>query len=46
MNDIILIKDENAPRNLWPMGIITEVERDAKDHVRSVVLKTAKAELH
>ena len=45
VNDIVLIKDENAARNVWPMGVVTSVERDSKDLVRSVVLRTAKAEL-
>ena len=27
------------------MGMVIKVERDGKDHVRSVVLKTTKAEL-
>ena len=30
---------------MWPMGVVTSVERDSKDLFRSVVLRTAKAEL-
>ena len=45
VNDIFLIKDENAARNVWPIVVVTSVERDSKDLVINVVLRTAKAEL-
>ena len=46
VDDVVLIKDENAPRNVWPMGVVTKVEQNAKGFVRSVVLKTHTTELH
>ena len=39
------MKDDNAPRNVWPMGIITATEPDAKGFVRSAIVKTQNAEL-
>ncbi|XP_078384040.1 uncharacterized protein LOC144666486 [Oculina patagonica] len=46
VNDVVLVKDENAPRNVWPMGVVTRVQPDSKGLVRSVVLRTQTTELH
>ena len=41
VGDIVLVADENAPRNTWPLGRVVEVRRNGKDGlVRSVVVKT------
>ena len=40
VDDVVLIRDENAPRNVWPLGVVTKVEPDAKGLVRSVIVKT------
>lgn len=45
VDDIVLLKDENVPRNVWSMGVVIKVEPDAKGFVRSVVLRTQAAEL-
>ena len=42
---VVLITDENESRNDWSMGIITRVEPDSKDFVRSAVVKTQTSEL-
>lgn len=46
VDDVVLFRDENAPRNVWPMGVVTKVEPDSKGLVRSVVLRTHTTELH
>ena len=46
VDDVVLVRDENAPRNVWPMGVVTRVEPDSKGLVRSVVLRTHTTELH
>ena len=40
VNDIVLLKDENNPRNEWPLGRIQEVEQSNDGLARSVKLKT------
>ena len=45
VHDVVLIKDENAPRNEWPLGVISEVLPDKNSLVRSVQVRRAKAEL-
>ena len=45
VDDVVLVRDENAPRNNWPMGVVTRVEPDSKGLVRSVVLRTHTTEL-
>ena len=44
--DYVLVRDENAPRNVWPMGVVTRGEPVSKGLVRSVVLRTYTTELH
>lgn len=46
VDDVVLIRDENAPRKVWPMGEVTKVELDSKGLVRSVVLTTHTTKLH
>jgi len=46
VNDIVLVKVDNAPRNVWPISVIAKVEPDAKGLVRSVFLRTHTSELH
>ncbi|XP_068749088.1 uncharacterized protein [Montipora capricornis] len=45
IHDVVLIKDENTPRNDWSMGVIVNVELDSKGLVRSVVVRTETTEL-
>ena len=46
VDDVVLLKDDNASRNVWPMGVVTKAEPDAKGLVRSVYLRTHTSELH
>ena len=46
VDDVVLVRDENAPRNVWPMSVVTRVEPDSKGLVRSVVLRKHTTELH
>ena len=43
MNDIVLLKDSNVPRQQWPMGIVTQVFSSDDGLVRSVELKVPSA---
>ena len=38
--DIVLVVDENSPRNSWPLGRILEVMPDSKGFVRRVKVQT------
>lgn len=40
VGDIIVIVDENAPRNLWKKGIIEQIHPSVDGKVRSVTIKT------
>ena len=43
VNDIVLLKDSNVPRQQWPMGIVTQVFSSDDGLVRSVELKVPSA---
>ena len=45
IGDLVLIKDDNLPRNTWSMSRFCKKEVDRKGFVRSVVLKTQTTEL-
>lgn len=45
IDDVVLIKDENIPRNDWLMGVIVNVEPDSNGLVRSAVVRTETTEL-
>ena len=45
VNDIVLVVGEATPRNLWPMGIVTQVKKSDDGLVRSVHVKTKATEL-
>lgn len=40
-NDLVLIKDENAPPLKWPIGRVIETAPGYDGHVRVVTVKTA-----
>ena len=40
IGDLVLLKDENTPRYLWPLGLIVEVYKSDDKLVRSVKVKT------
>ena len=46
VDEVVLVTDENAPRKVWPMGVVTRGEPVSKGLVRSVVLRTYTTELH
>nr|XP_055074289.1 uncharacterized protein LOC129453915 [Misgurnus anguillicaudatus] len=45
VGDVVLILDESAPRNSWPIGRITKAMADSKGFVRRVHIKTQTSEL-
>ena len=45
VGDVVLIIDDSAPRNSWPMGLVQAVFMDKQGHVRSVRVKTKTAVL-
>ena len=45
VNDIVLIKDENVPRNQWSLGKVVDTQPDNQKVVRSVTLRTHGSEL-
>lgn len=42
VDDIVLIVDENLPRNTWPMGRVVSVRTGKDGNARSVTVKTHK----
>ena len=30
VDDVVLVRDKNSPRNVWPMGVVTKVEPVSK----------------
>jgi len=44
-DDVVLIVDDQAPRNSWTMGVVKETHVDKRGLVRSVKVKTKTAEL-
>ena len=45
MNDIVIIKDDNLPRNRWKLGRIEEVYLDDDGLVRKVKLRESNPDL-
>ena len=45
VGDVVLLKNDNQPRNLWPMGRVIQTHADKENLVRSVKLKTQHGEL-
>lgn len=40
IGDLVLLLDENTPRSLWPLGVLSEVRLGTDGLVRTVVVKT------
>ena len=38
--DIVILKEEPVPRNVWPLGLVVQREPDKQGLVRSVVVRT------
>ena len=45
VGDVVLVIDDKAPRNSWPMGLVQKCHEDRNGFVRSVQLKTKTATL-
>lgn len=45
VGDVVLLKDDNCPRSVWPMGRVISAESDKKGLVRTVHLKTQTSQL-
>ena len=45
IGDLVLVSDENTPRHLWPLGLITEVRVSGDGLVRAVSIKTQSTNL-
>ena len=43
--DIVMLRDENAPRNVWSLALVEQAEPGSEGHARSVVVKTRGATL-
>ena len=41
VGDVVIIADDNLPRNAWHMGVILETRNDKRGVVRSANIKTA-----
>ena len=41
VDDIVLIVDDTAKRNLWPLGVIVDTHADSHGHVRRVSVRKA-----
>ena len=44
IGDVVLVKDLRFPRNMWPLGLIVDVNKDRKNYVRSAKVKIYKGE--
>lgn len=45
VGDLVLVMNESAPRNSWPLGLVIETIADSKGLVRRVRLRTQTTEL-
>ena len=45
IGDLVLIKHENTPRHVWPMGLVVQCSNGRDGMVRSVRVKTKATEL-
>ena len=43
--DVVIIREENVPRNAWSLARVVQVEPDAQGLIRSVVVKTRETTL-
>ena len=44
VGDIVIMRDDNTPRNEWPLGIVKAVEPDSTGYIRVVTVKTQHSE--
>ena len=43
--DIVILREENVRRNVWPLGIVIQTELDQQGFVRSAIVKTQESSL-
>ena len=43
--DIVILREENVRRNVWPLGIVIQTEPDQQGFARSVIVKTQESSL-
>ena len=36
VNDIMLLRDENTPRSIWPLGLVIEIYSNRRDGLRTI----------
>ena len=46
VNNLVLLTNETAPREFWPLAIVTEVKPDEAGNVRTIVVKTSGGKEH
>ena len=46
VNDLVLLTDESAPREFWPLAIVTEIKPDEVGNVRTIVVKSSGGKEH
>jgi len=39
VGDVVLLIEDDSPRNSWPLGVITELDHSEDRHVRKVAVK-------
>ncbi|XP_028415683.1 uncharacterized protein LOC114539211 [Dendronephthya gigantea] len=37
--DVVILKEENTPRNVWPLSLVVDTEPDSQGFVRTVMIK-------
>ena len=45
VGDVVMLRDENAPRNVWSLALVEQAEPDGQGLVRSVIVRTPGATL-
>jgi hypothetical protein len=45
IDDIVIIADDNIPREQWPLGRVIDVVKSRDGHVRSCVVKTSQSQV-
>ena len=46
INDLVLLTDETAPREFWPLAIVLKADADEAGNVRTIVVRTSGGKEH
>ena len=38
LGDIVILRDENTPRNVWPLGLVVQIEPDAQGRYPNILM--------